>query len=95
MFYGCRPDSGSKQARDEDMATALGQLCHSRMGWGRGWGSVASTLLDLVQGHVNRARIDLVVAGLPAPCCWNKLGVYLQQTMPEFVQHAEPGLLPS
>ena len=54
-------------------------------------------ILSSVEGHTNdqRSRVGLAVAFLLVPCSWHVLGVYLQQTVPELVEHSEYGLLPS
>ena len=39
--------------------------------------------------------VGLEVALPLLPCSWHLLGVYLQQTLPEFVERAESSLLPS
>ena len=52
-------------------------------------------MLGSVERHIKGAGASLVVTFLLIPCSWHILGVFLQQTMLEFVEHAESGFVPS
>ena len=53
------------------------------------------SILGSVQGHIKSAGVGQAVAVRLAPGSWHVRGVYLQQTMPEFVQRALSSFLPS
>ena len=56
-----------------------------------GAGEGLLSILGSVGRHIQGAGVRLAVAFLLVPCSWHVLGVYLQQTVLEFVERAESG----